>query len=53
MSLNRMSGGAFRGEVDVHRGVGIDDYAFLLTADAGELLVSLEHGARLRVIEDQ
>src|SRR5580658_3068194 len=40
-------------EPDIDRGVGIDDEAFLLTADAGELLVGLEHRTGLVVVGNE
>jgi hypothetical protein len=39
-----------RAEVDVHRGIWIDDETLLLAADAGKLLVGLQQLPRLRVI---
>ena len=40
-------------EVDVDRRIRIDDHALLLTADARKLLIGLQHGACLAVVENQ
>ena len=48
----RLAGGRLRTEVDVHRAIGVDDEVLVLAADAGELLIRLQHRADLVVVDD-